>query len=166
MGSISACWRILLQRRGHLAWHCHWARQCTDMRAFYIAALSIMFFPLWSRQWRFRADRVLTLNVNIWLPLFWSTWRSWSPARGQDSATCAGLAHGRDYSYCRASQLKLQKCLAIVFPWIIENTFKQWPTVRVFQPSSTGLAGSKTESLYYSKHWDKLGLDCQWPNNF
>ena len=36
-------------------------------------------------------DRVLTLNMNIRLPLFWSTW---SPARGPDSATCAGLAHG------------------------------------------------------------------------
>ena len=29
-------------RRGHFAWH--WARQCTDTRAFYIAALSIIFF--------------------------------------------------------------------------------------------------------------------------
>ena len=93
----------------------------------------------WCRLWRSRAESVLTLNMNIWLPLLWSTW-SW--ARGPDSATCAGLAHGRDYSYCIASELKLQKYLAIVFPWIVEKTFKQWPTVRVFQPSSTGLLGN------------------------
>ena len=52
-----------------------------------------------------------------------------------------GLAHGCDYSDCnlRASELKLQKCLAYFFPRIVENTFKQWPTMRVFQPTSTGL---------------------------
>ena len=47
------------------------------------------------REWRSRAHRVLRLNINIWLPLFWSTW---SRARGQDSATCAhnaGLARSR-----------------------------------------------------------------------
>ena len=139
MGSIRAwCWN-LLPRRGHFAWHR--ARQCTDTRAFYIAALSIIFLLLGFRQWRFRTDRVWTLNMNIRLPLFWSTW---SPALGPDSATCAGLAHGRDYCDCRASELKLQKCLATVFPWIVENTFKQRPTVRVFQPSLTGLDSVST----------------------
>ena len=34
------CWNAL-QRLGHFAWH--WTRQCTDTRAFYIAALSIIF---------------------------------------------------------------------------------------------------------------------------
>ena len=63
--------------------------------------------------------------MNIWLPLFWSTW---SLSRGPDSATCAGLAHGCDHSYFRASELKLQRCPASVFPWILENTWKQWPT--------------------------------------
>ena len=38
-------------------------------------------------------------------------------------AKCEGLAHERDYRDCRASELKLQKCLAIVFPWIVKNTF-------------------------------------------
>ena len=88
------------------AWH--WARQCINTLAFYFAALSIISFPGF-RQWRSSTDRVSTLNMNIRLPLFWSTW---SPARGPDSATCA--------------ELKLQKCLAIVFSWIVENTFKQW----------------------------------------
>ena len=58
--------------------------------------------------------------MNIWLPLFWSTWsRAW----GSDSATCACLAHRRGYSYCRESEQKLKKCLAIVFAWIVENTW-------------------------------------------
>ena len=41
-GSIPAeCWKSL-PPLGHFAWH--WARQCTDTHAFYIAALSIIFF--------------------------------------------------------------------------------------------------------------------------
>ena len=75
-----------------------------------------------------------TLNMNILLPLFWSTF---SPARGQDSAICVGLAHGRDYSYCRASELKLQKFLATVFPWTVENAWKTMATVRVSNPHPT-----------------------------
>ena len=70
-------------------------------RALLILLRSLNFFFLGFRQWRSRADRVLTLNMNIRLPLFWSTWsRAWGP----DSATCAGLAHGSDYSDCRASR--------------------------------------------------------------
>ena len=79
--------------------------------------------------------------MNIRLPLFWSTW---SPALGQDSDICAGLAHGCDYSDCRASELKLEKCLAIVFPSIIENTLKQWPTLGDFQPTPTRLPRALT----------------------
>ena len=42
MGSIpDECW-FLLQRLCHVVWH--WAHQCFDMRSFYIAALSILFF--------------------------------------------------------------------------------------------------------------------------
>ena len=115
LGLIPAwCWNSL-QPLGHFAWHR--ARQGNDTHAFYIAVLSIIFLLLGFRQWRSSTDRILTLNMNIWLPLFWSTW---IPALGPDSATCAGLAHGRDYSGSRASGLKLQKCLATVLPWIVE----------------------------------------------
>ena len=76
-----------------------------------------------------RADRVLTLNINIWLLLFLSIW---SGARGQDSATCAGLGHGRDYSDCRASEQNSEKCLAFSFPWIVENTWKIKATLESF----------------------------------
>ena len=96
----------------------------------------LLNFFLWIRLWWSLTDRVLTLNMNIRLPLFWSTW-GW--ARGPDPATCAGLAHGRDCSNCRASEQKSQNCLAIIFPWIVENTWKQGPTVRVFQTSSPRL---------------------------
>ena len=54
-------------------------------------------------QWRSGTDRVPTCNMNIRLPLDWITW---SRAQGLDSATCAGLADGRDYSYCIASEQK------------------------------------------------------------
>ena len=51
---------------------------------------------------------VLTLNMNIRLPLFWTR----SRARGPDSAPFAGLADGRNCSDCRASEEMSQKCLA------------------------------------------------------
>ena len=103
LGSIPAGFWNLLQPLGHFAWH--WASQCTDMRAFYVAALDIILFSWISSVsiWRWQ---VLALKMNIRLPLFWSTL---SQARGQNSATCAGLAHGRVDSYCRALELKLQK---------------------------------------------------------
>ena len=96
----------------------------------YCCALYNSFF-LGFHRWRSRADRVLTLKMNIRLPLFWSTW---SRARGPDSATCAGLAHGRDYSDCRASELNLQKCLASVFLELSKILEKQWPAVGFFNP--------------------------------
>ena len=98
---------------------------------FYIAVLSIIFF-LGFRQWRSRADKILTLNINTWLPLFWSTW---SRARGPDSATCAGLAHGRDHSHCKASKQKVTKGAWPLFflelSKIIENKGPLW---RFFKP--------------------------------
>ena len=44
LGSIpDECWNAV-QRLGHFAWH--WASQCTDTGAFYIAAISVIFFSL------------------------------------------------------------------------------------------------------------------------
>ena len=70
-----------------------------------------IYIYLGFRHFQSSTDRVLTLNMNIQVPLFWSTW---SRAQGPHSATCVGLAHGRDYSYCslRASEQKSQKSLA------------------------------------------------------
>ena len=71
-----------------LAFCWHWARQCTDIRAFYIAALSILSFFLDFGSGNL-ALRVVNLNTTIRHPLFWRTWA------GQHSPTCAGLAHGQ-----------------------------------------------------------------------
>ena len=79
------------------------------------------FFLSWILSAAICADSALTHNINIWLPLFWSTW---SRARGQDSATCAGLAHGRDYSYCRASEQKRQNRLGHCFSLNCRNYLK------------------------------------------
>ena len=102
---------VLWVRFVHGAILCGTEPVSAQTRALYCCALYNYFF-LKFRQWRSRTDSVLTLNMNIRLPLFWSTWSS---ANGADSAICAGLAHGRDYSDFRAKELKLQKCLATVF---------------------------------------------------
>ena len=81
----------------------------------YCCSLSTFFFlDFVNHEWQSHADslRVLTLNMNIRLLLFWSTW---SRARGQDLATCAGLTHGGDSSCCRASEQKSQKVLGPCF---------------------------------------------------
>ena len=55
--------------------------------------------------------------------------RVWGWARGQDLATCAGLAHGRDYSSCIASEQTRQKGQIVKIPE------KQWPKLKGFQNS-------------------------------
>ena len=87
------CWNSL-QPLGHFAWH--WACQCTDTPAFYIAAL---FIIIWISSVAISRWQGFNFNMNIRLTLFWSTW---SRALGQDSCTCAGLAHWPDFSDCRA----------------------------------------------------------------
>ena len=52
------------------------------------------------------------------LPLFWSTWRR---ARGPDLAACAGLAHWRDYSDCRATE----KCHKSAWPMNCKKYLKK-----------------------------------------
>ena len=106
-----------------------WAHQCTDTRAF-ILMHSLLFFFLGFRQWRSCAGKVLTLNMNIWLQLFWSTW---SRPRARTRPYVQAF-HVCDYSYCRLNVeprsksdkrcLALERCLALGFPWIVENTWK------------------------------------------
>ena len=75
--------KTLLPHR-HFVWHC--AHQCSGTRTFkllhsvWLFSSSLDFY-----HWRSRADRVLTLNMNIQPPLFGSTWGRASPAKGQDS---------------------------------------------------------------------------------
>ena len=119
IGSIpDECWN-LLQRLGHFVWH--WVRQCTDTRAFYIAALSIIFFPWISSVAIWRADRVVNLNTTIWLALFW---RTWTRARASTRPHVLAWHMGRDYSNCRASELTDHQVSGFVFSWFLENTEK------------------------------------------
>ena len=121
MASIPAgCWNSLqplgsfcVARSSSVHWHAR----------LYIAALSNIFFKflLGFCQWQSRADRVLTLNMNIQLQLCWSTWsRAW----GLDSATWAGLAHGQWLQplYTTASEQKCWKRLGHCYSWIAEST--------------------------------------------
>ena len=57
----TGCWNSL-QPLGQFAWH--WARQCTDTRAFILLNSQALEF----RQWRSRADRVLTLDIKLHQP--------------------------------------------------------------------------------------------------
>ena len=70
------------------------------------------------------ADRVFTVDINIQHQYPTST--AWSRAWGPDLATCAGLAHGRDYSY--HIMQKWQKRLDC---W---KYLKTVPHTEVFQP--------------------------------
>ena len=143
MGSIPAgCWSSL-QPLGHFVWH--WARQCTDSR-FYIAALCIFFLGF--SQWLTWAGRILTLDMNIRLPLSWNTW---SQAGGHDLATCAGLVNGCEYSDCslRASEEMSQKCLAHELLKILENK-------RLYQPSPSRLIPNTYNNIFHN-----IGLQVQ-----
>ena len=101
-----------------LLWQGRWKLSAAP-RPFCVAVVRAFIFHISSvaiSRWQ-----GLPLNMNIWLPLFWSTL---SRARGPDSATCAGAEHGRDYSCCVVLEQKQQKWLGHCFPWIVEDTWK------------------------------------------
>ena len=123
MVSISdECWNS----RSPTAWH--WARQCTDTRAF-ILQHSLLFFFLGFRQWRSRAERVVNLNTTIRLPLFW---RTWSLARASTRLHVRAWHMSRDYSDCRASELTDSKVSGYVYSWFLEKYSKTEGLVRDF----------------------------------
>ena len=109
-------WGLPNSPLGHFAWH--WARQCTDTSAFYIAALSISLFFLAYRQWRSRADRVVNLNTTIRPPLFWITW---TRARARTRPHVRAWYMGRDHSYCRASELTDSQVSGSVYCWFLDS---------------------------------------------
>ena len=146
MGLIpDECWNSLL-RLSHLAlspsvqWPACFLYCCT--------LYNFKFCFLGFRQWRSRTDRVVNYTTN-WLPLFWRTWtqalastrphvlawhmgRDYSYCRASELTDCqvSGFVHvqawhmGRDYSYCRASELTDCQVSGFVFSWLLENTEK------------------------------------------
>ena len=87
-GLNPAGWCNSLPPHCHFAWY--WACQWTNTFTFYIAVLSKVDFLLWISSVAILQG--FTLNMSIWLPLFWSTW-SW--ALGPDFAMSVGLANGQ-----------------------------------------------------------------------
>ena len=77
----------------------------------YCCALCDFVF-LGFRQWRSRADRFLTLNMNIRLPLFWSTW---SRARVQTQPHVLAWRMGVVIAIVEPRSKSDKRCLAIVF---------------------------------------------------
>ena len=121
--------------------------------------------------------KVLSFNMNIRLPLFWSTR---SRARGLDSSTCAGLADA-SYSYCVASEhldpqlfpemSKLLKNMGLIKD--VSNAQAQHCAhVGCWQPAAKGLQGMVTvreTSTPAPRHsslrlvlrlWQSVSVDC------
>ena len=121
----------LLCNLRHFAWW-HWARQCGTDTPLQVSSLYSSlsccsgslynFLLLGFRQWPSRADRDLTLNMNIRRPLF----RTWSRARCPHSDTevrAWSLAVHHDGHHCsdgRASEEMSQKCWAHELSKILE----------------------------------------------
>ena len=121
------CWNSL-PPLGHFAWH--WARQRTHARLLYCCALNFFFLLLnfVSGDLALTGFEFWTLNMNIQLPLVWNTW---SHARGLDSATCAGLAHGQWLLrlYCLVAKVHEKSLPFFLLEWS-KILKKIWPTLR------------------------------------
>ena len=131
-------WCILpqLRSKSELRLAMHWAGQCTDTPvSALIMLLFLQFFFLWFRHWQSRADRVLL------------TWTSYFYCFGALGIGPGALtrAHVRAWrvgviiAVVKPPSKSDRNGLAIVFPWIVEKTWKTWPTLRIFQPSSSRL---------------------------
>ena len=83
--------------------------------------------------------------MNIWLPLFWSTW-SW--AQGQELATCAGLAPGHWlllwFSLGAKVPEKARHCVSL-------NCWKYWKKVAQAKGFSTLIPQTASDDLAPTK---------------
>ena len=142
MGSIPAGGWNSLPPLGHFV---YWARQSTATHDKCTFSLHQLRFQVsinskigghWGSGFKIKGWRGVEKNVKmvekkyngltralsqIRLPLFLSTW-TW--ALDPDSATCAGLVHGRDKALIYPQSKGNRKGWVIVFPWIVENTWK------------------------------------------
>ena len=82
--------------------------------------LRSLFFFLGFCQWQSRSDRAVNLKTIIWLPLVWRTW-TWALASTRPQVLAWYM--GRDYSYCRASELiGIDSQVSGFVSWFLENT--------------------------------------------
>ena len=99
----------------------------------------LSFLDFKFHQWRSRADKVVNLiiifrlNTTIRLPLFWT----WTWALASTLAWRMGVIVAVVEPRSKSDKRWLAGNLAHAFPWIVKNTWKQGPIVRVFQPSTS-----------------------------
>ena len=119
------------------------------------------FFSLGFRQWRSRADRVVNLNTTIRLPLFW---RTWTRARARTRPHVLAWHMGRDYSYCRASELTDSQVSGFVFSWFLENTEKTKASQETFlrlmpRTGTWSRASDKQKFSCWAQQQEKLDIN-------
>ena len=142
----AAYWPFCMALSQSVHWHARFLYCCA-------ACALYNFLFLGFRQWRSRADRVLILKMNIQLPLFWSTGGT-SRAWGPNSATCASLADGRNYSDCRASEEMSKKCLAHKFLKILKNKGLLRPTQPYCEGFSNPHSPDWAHTSYFVQTWN------------
>ena len=96
-------------------------------------AASQLIFSLGFGHWQTWSDRVLTLNINI---LTSTVLEHLGVLPGPETQPhVLAWQMGMIIAIVEPQSKSDKRGLAIVFPWIIEKTWKQLPTVTVFQPS-------------------------------
>ena len=123
---------------------------------FYTAALCALFFFFFVFVSGYRT--LTGFSLLRWTAEF-HCFQALGVGPGACLTTCAGLAHGRNYSYCRASD---NICLAMVFPWrpwyflvlskILENNGPLW---RLFNPYRPDVLGAPSSCILWRVrlHW-------------
>ena len=103
--------------------------------------------------WRSRADRVLTFNMNIQLPLFWRTWRR---ATAQDSChMCWPGTWAVIIAVVFTLQTNVPEKAWPLYFFALLKILPNSPTLRVFQPWSPRQEPAPSVKLHVSigKYW-------------
>ena len=107
-----------------------WANQCTDMSAF-ILLCSLQFFFLDFVS----ADLALTgFKLLTWTSYFHCFGALRVGPRARTPPHVLAWRMGVIIMIVEPLSQSDKRCLTLVFPWIVENTWKQGPMVRIFSP--------------------------------
>ena len=114
-------------------------------------------------QWWSSADRVVNLKKTIMIrfPLFW---RTWTRARASTCPHVLAWHMGRDYSYCRASELTDSQVSGFVFSWFLENTEKTKASQETFlrlmpRTGTWSRASDKQKFSCWAQQQEKLDIN-------